>query len=81
MPLTLLRVVHWTEHQQATEAIDSMYSKTKQLIDHLYVVDGMNFISNANASPYAAGFIRLKDHDKRGAIKDPDEIAGMLTKR
>jgi multidrug efflux pump subunit AcrB len=39
----------------------------------------MNFISNANASPYSAGFIKLKDYDKRGEMKDPDQIAAGLT--
>ena len=65
---------------QTTKAIDDVL-KNEEAIDHLYVVDGMNFITNANASPYAAGFIRLKDHDKRGAIKDPNAIAGMLTQK
>lgn len=66
--------------RQVTEAIDSIIRK-EEMTDHLYVIDGLNFISNANASPYAAGFIRLKDYDKRGALKDPDQIAGMLTQK
>ncbi|MBL7741633.1 MAG: efflux RND transporter permease subunit [Chitinophagaceae bacterium] len=66
--------------RQATEAIDSIVKKSPAA-DHLYVVDGLNFISFSNASPYAAGFIRLKDHDKRGPVKNPDEIAGMLTQQ
>ncbi len=66
--------------RQATEAIDSIIKK-EAAADHLYVVDGLNFISFANASPYAAGFIRLKDYDKRGPVKNPDQIAGMLTQK
>lgn len=66
--------------QQTTKSIDEVINKNPA-VDHLYVVDGMNFISNANASPYAAGFIRLKDRDKRGAVKNPDQIAGMLTQQ
>jgi multidrug efflux pump subunit AcrB len=42
------------------------------------VIDGLNFLSNANASPYAAGFMRLKDYESRGPVKNPDEIAGGL---
>jgi HAE1 family hydrophobic/amphiphilic exporter-1 len=38
----------------------------------------LNFISNANASPYAAGFMRLKDYKDRGAVKNPDQIAAGL---
>jgi hydrophobic/amphiphilic exporter-1 (mainly G- bacteria), HAE1 family len=66
--------------RQATEAIDNIV-KAEQAADHLYVVDGLNFISFSNASPYAAGFIRLKDYDKRGPLKNPDQIAGMLTQK
>ena len=65
---------------QATIAIDDIIKKEPST-DHLYVVDGLNFISNSNASPYAAGFIRLKDLDKRGEMKNPEEIAGMLTQK
>src|SRR5688500_6083535 len=66
--------------QQTTKAIDEIL-KNEPAVEHLYVVDGMNFISNANASPYAAGFIRLKDLDKRGPVKNPDQIASMLTQK
>jgi hydrophobe/amphiphile efflux-1 (HAE1) family protein len=66
--------------RQATQAIDNIVRK-EPATDHLYVVDGLNFISNSNASPYAAGFMRLKDLDKRGDLKNPEEIAGMLTQK
>ncbi len=66
--------------QQATMAIDSIL-KNEPSIDHQYVVDGLNFISFANASPYAAGFLRLKDYDKRGPVKDPEKISGMLSQK
>jgi hydrophobe/amphiphile efflux-1 (HAE1) family protein len=65
---------------RATRAIDSIIQQEPSN-GHLYVIDGLNFISNANASPYAAGFMRLKDHDERGAVTNPDEIAGMLTQK
>lgn len=44
-----------------------------------YQVDGLNFISNANAAPYGAGFIRTKAKDERGPIKDYEAIANSLT--
>src|SRR6185436_10397894 len=47
---------------QATLQIDSII-KQDPAYSHLYVIDGLNFLSNANASPYAAGFMRLKDYD------------------
>ncbi|HEU4609273.1 MAG TPA: efflux RND transporter permease subunit [Chitinophagaceae bacterium] len=64
--------------EQATKQIDKIVEKLPAA-EHMYVVDGLNFISFSNASPYSAGFIRLKDYDKRGPVKNPDEIAGILT--
>lgn len=63
---------------KATSQIDNIINK-EESTKHLWVADGLNFISNANASPYAAGFIKLKDLDKRGAVSDPDQIAATLT--
>jgi HAE1 family hydrophobic/amphiphilic exporter-1 len=63
---------------QATRKIDSIVS-ADPANHHLYTIDGLNFISNANASPYAAGFMRLKDYDERGPVKDPEKIAAGLT--
>jgi len=62
----------------ATEQIDKIINGEKAK-KNLWVADGLNFISNANASPYSAGFIKLKDHDQRGEISDPDQIAAGLT--
>jgi hydrophobe/amphiphile efflux-1 (HAE1) family protein len=62
---------------QATLQIDSII-KQDPAYNHLYVIDGLNFLSNANASPYAAGFMRLKDYESRGPVKNPDQIAGGL---
>jgi len=53
---------------QSTLQIDSII-KQDPAYNHLYVIDGLNFLSNANASPYAAGFMRLKDYDSRGPVK------------
>ncbi|ASK30546.1 hydrophobe/amphiphile efflux-1 family RND transporter [Chryseobacterium sp. T16E-39] len=64
--------------QRATKQIDKIVNGEKAT-NHLWVADGVNFISNANASPYSAGFIKLKDIDKRGDVKDPDQIAAGLT--
>jgi len=45
----------------------------------LYYIDGFNFISNANAAPFGAGFVRMKDRKDRGDVKDVETIAGMMT--
>lgn len=57
----------------ATVKIDSIL-KHYPSIYKKYTVDGLNFISNANASPYAAGFIRLKPYKERGDVKDPQQL-------
>ncbi len=62
---------------KAMAAIDSIVRNESFARDR-YNIDGLNFISNANASPYGAGFIRLKDYDQRGPVKNVDQIAGML---
>lgn len=65
---------------QATRAIESLV-ESEPMVENHYVVDGLNFISFANASPYAAGFIRLKDYDERGPVKNPEQIAGILSQK
>jgi len=41
-------------------------------------VNGMNFVTNAFASPNAAVFTRLKPIDERGPVTNPNQIAGRL---
>ncbi len=48
--------------------------------DH-YIVEGLNFISNANASPYGAGFIRMKPEAERGPLKNLDQITVNMTQK
>jgi HAE1 family hydrophobic/amphiphilic exporter-1 len=47
--------------------------------DRHYTIEGLNFITNANASPYGAGFIRMKPRDERGPIKDMEAVSNELT--
>ncbi|WP_276481093.1 efflux RND transporter permease subunit [Paraflavitalea pollutisoli] len=63
--------------QHATKAIEGIIAK-EEAANHHYVINGLNFISNANASPYAAGFIRLKDYKDRGAVKDVNMISNGI---
>ncbi len=43
--------------------------KNDPITQNHYQVEGLNFISNANAAPYGAGFIRMKPLDERGPVK------------
>jgi HAE1 family hydrophobic/amphiphilic exporter-1 len=63
---------------KAIAEIDSII-KADPISDRRYNVEGLNFISNANASPYGAGFIRMKSVDERGPIKDINAISANLT--
>jgi hydrophobic/amphiphilic exporter-1 (mainly G- bacteria), HAE1 family len=63
---------------KAVEEIDSII-KADPITDRRYNIEGLNFITNANASPYGAGFVRMKPVDERGPIKDINTISGMLT--
>jgi HAE1 family hydrophobic/amphiphilic exporter-1 len=66
-----------TTHK-AMEEIDSIIKKDP-ITDRRYNVEGLNFISNANAAPYGAGFIRMKPEDERGPIKDMASITAAMT--
>ncbi|HEV2479398.1 MAG TPA: efflux RND transporter permease subunit, partial [Puia sp.] len=63
---------------KAVAEIDSII-KASPVTDRRYNVEGLNFITNANASPYGAGFVRMKPVDERGPVKDINTISGMLT--
>jgi HAE1 family hydrophobic/amphiphilic exporter-1 len=63
---------------KAINEIDSII-KAEPITDRRYNVEGLNFISNANAAPYGAGFVRMKNVDERGPIKDINTISTNLT--
>ncbi len=62
---------------KSTSTLNGMLGQNPA-VKHIWTVDGFNFISNAAASPYAAGFVRLKDIEERGAVKNIDQITGMM---
>ena len=66
--------------ERAMKQIEEIVAKEPFTLNH-YQVDGLNFISNANAAPYGAGFIRTKPKDQRGPIKDYEAIATSLTQK
>lgn len=66
-----------TTHKAMAE-IDSIVKHEPFTKNH-YTVEGLNFISNANASPYGAGFIRMKPPEERGPLKSFDQIAASMT--
>jgi HAE1 family hydrophobic/amphiphilic exporter-1 len=63
---------------KAMKEIDSII-KADPITDRRYNIEGLNFISNANASPYGAGFVRMKPVDERGPVKDINAITASMT--
>jgi HAE1 family hydrophobic/amphiphilic exporter-1 len=63
---------------KAMSQIDSII-KLQPMADKRYNVEGLNFISNANASPYGAGFVRMKPYAERGEMKDLNQITNAMT--
>ncbi|HTI58126.1 efflux RND transporter permease subunit [Mucilaginibacter sp.] len=55
--------------------------KNDPITKNHYIVEGLNFISNANASPYGAGFIRMKPQGERGPVQDLNQITAMMTQK
>ncbi len=66
--------------ERAMKQIEEIVANEPFTLNH-YQVDGLNFISNANAAPYGAGFIRTKPKDQRGPVKDYEAIAASLTQK
>ena len=62
----------------AMNEIDSIL-KQEPFANKRYNVEGLNFISNANASPYGAGFVRMKPVDERGELNDVNTIAAAMS--
>ncbi|MBS1915358.1 MAG: efflux RND transporter permease subunit [Bacteroidetes bacterium] len=65
---------------KAMQEIENIVKDEPITANH-YQVEGLNFISNANASPYGAGFIRMKPQGQRGAVQDLDAISAAMTQK
>lgn len=63
--------------EQATDEISKIVRADGAASD-VWNVNGMNFVTNAFASPNAAVFTRLKPIDQRGPVTDANQIAGRL---
>ncbi|HTI07415.1 MAG TPA: efflux RND transporter permease subunit, partial [Puia sp.] len=62
---------------RSTDAISKIVLQDGAASD-VWNVNGLNFVTNAFASPNAVVFCRLKSRDERGPVKDPAQIAGRL---
>ncbi|MCF2518666.1 efflux RND transporter permease subunit [Dyadobacter sp. CY351] len=66
--------------QRAMAQVDSIV-KGSPIAENRYIVEGMNIISNSNASPYGVGFIKMKPQAERGDVKNFDQIVAMMSQK
>lgn len=66
--------------QRAMAQVDSIV-KGSPIAENRYIVEGMNIISNSNASPYGVGFIKMKPEAERGEVKNFDQIVAMMSQK
>ncbi|MCE7065087.1 efflux RND transporter permease subunit [Dyadobacter sp. CY326] len=66
--------------QKAMAQVDSIV-KGSPIAENRYIVEGMNIISNSNASPYGVGFIKMKPEAERGDVKNFDQIVAMMSQK
>ncbi|RYE19192.1 MAG: hydrophobe/amphiphile efflux-1 family RND transporter, partial [Sphingobacteriales bacterium] len=65
---------------RAMKEIDNIV-KNDPITKNHYQVEGLNFISNANASSYGAGFIKMKEGKDRGEVQDLNQITALMTQK
>jgi HAE1 family hydrophobic/amphiphilic exporter-1 len=65
---------------KAMAQVDSIV-KNSPIAEQRYIVEGMNIISNSNASPYGVGFIRMKPQAERGEVQEFNQIVGMMSQQ
>jgi hydrophobic/amphiphilic exporter-1 (mainly G- bacteria), HAE1 family len=66
--------------QKVMTKIDSLL-KDVEAVERRGAVTGLNIVANANSSAYAVGFIRMKPHDQRGAVKNIDGVIGVVNQK
>ena len=58
--------------------INKMMKET-EAVDNNTSITGYNLLSSSASTSYAMGFIKLKEKKNRGAVKDIDEVLGIIS--
>ncbi len=66
--------------QNVMDKIDGLLEGV-EAIERRGAVTGLNFIANASSSNYAIGFIRMKPHKERGAVKNTEGVIGLINQK
>lgn len=66
--------------REATRKIDSLLNNI-QAIDNYSSITGFSLLSNSSGPSYAMGFIKLKDPDQRGEVKDIEDVLRIVSEK
>jgi HAE1 family hydrophobic/amphiphilic exporter-1 len=69
--------------QRTREVVNKVENMMHELeaTNHFLSVSGLNIITSSISSNYAVGFVKMKPHDERGAVKDINAIMGMVQQK
>ncbi|HJT73915.1 MAG TPA: efflux RND transporter permease subunit, partial [Chitinophaga sp.] len=66
--------------ERTRQVIEKVEKKMKELeaVNSYLSVSGFNLLTNSNSSAYGVGFVKLKEHAKRGKVKDLKQVMGIM---
>lgn len=69
-----------TSLQRTRQVVDKVEKEMKGLeaVNSYLSVSGLNIMTTSISSSYAVGFVKLKQHADRGAVKDLKQVMGMM---
>lgn len=69
--------------ERTRKVVAKLENEVKSLeATHKYLsVSGFNFLTNSSSSTSAVGFIKMKPHKERGAVKDLKEVMGIMQQK
>jgi HAE1 family hydrophobic/amphiphilic exporter-1 len=69
-----------TSLQRTRQVVDKVEKEMKALeaVNSYLSVSGLNIMTTSISSSYAVGFVKLKQHADRGAVKELKQVMGMM---
>ncbi|SEV89246.1 hydrophobic/amphiphilic exporter-1, HAE1 family [Chitinophaga sp. YR573] len=69
-----------TSLQRTRQVVDKVEKEMKsfEAVNSYLSVSGLNIMTTSISSSYAVGFVKLKQHADRGAVKDLKQVMGMM---
>ncbi|ADB36883.1 efflux RND transporter permease subunit [Spirosoma linguale] len=66
--------------QKVADKIEGILHKTPAVEQHIEI-SGFNMIANSASPSYAAGFVKMKPYEDRGAVKDLQQVVDSVSKQ